>query len=97
VKLLEAFAAGIPVVSTRIGAEGLNSHDGEYCALGDDPREFAQKIVWLFDHPDEAAAMSRRARTHVETNWDLPAATRRLVASYLDVLSTKKRHPPVSR
>ena len=37
VKLLEAFAAGIPVVSTRVGAEGLAVKDGEFCALADDP------------------------------------------------------------
>ncbi len=36
VKLLEAFAAGIPVVSTRLGAEGLADKDGEICALADD-------------------------------------------------------------
>ncbi len=41
VKLLEAFAAGIPVVSTRLGAEGLAANDGEICALADDPDEFA--------------------------------------------------------
>ena len=37
VKLLEAFAAGIPVVSTWVGAEGLAVKDGEFCALADDP------------------------------------------------------------
>ena len=40
VKLLEAFAAGIPVVSTRLGAEGLATMDGEICALADDPAGF---------------------------------------------------------
>ena len=35
VKLLEAFAAGIPVVSTTLGAEGLARKDGEFCALAD--------------------------------------------------------------
>ncbi len=34
VKLLEAFAAGIPVVSTRVGAEGLANQDGEICRAG---------------------------------------------------------------
>ena len=34
VKLLEAFASGIPVVSTRIGAEGLARQDGEFCCAG---------------------------------------------------------------
>ena len=43
VKLLEAFAAGIPVVSTPLGAEGLAAKDGEICALADDPAEFARE------------------------------------------------------
>ena len=37
VKLLEAFASGIPVVSTRMGAEGLARDDGEFCAAGGPP------------------------------------------------------------
>ena len=41
VKLLEAFAAGIPTVSTRLGAEGLATEDGEICGLADDPQQFA--------------------------------------------------------
>ena len=49
VKLLEAFAAGMPVVSTRIGAEGLASVDGEICALADDPQLFADRVVDLIE------------------------------------------------
>ena len=40
VKLLEAFAAGIPVVSTTLGAEGLTATDGDICALADTAEEF---------------------------------------------------------
>src|SRR4029077_11451874 len=54
VKLLEAFAAGIPVVSTRIGAEGLAEKDGEICALADDPVEFAGRILEFFGNPQQA-------------------------------------------
>ena len=55
VKLLEAFAAGMPVVSTRIGAEGLASVDGEICALADDPQLFADRVVTLLT---DAAALA---------------------------------------
>jgi glycosyltransferase involved in cell wall biosynthesis len=82
VKLLEAFAAGIPVVSTRIGAEGLADKDGEVCALADTPADFAAKILRLLDQPEEATAMARRARAHVEHNWDMPTITHRLVEVY---------------
>ena len=90
VKLLEAFAAGIPVVSTRVGAEGLARQDGDLCALADDPAEFAQKILALFDSPDLAAQMAQRARLEVEANWDAAACTRKLLNSYRDALREKR-------
>ena len=58
VKLLEAFAAGIPVVSTHVGAEGLADKDGEICALADDGAAFAGHVVRLLEHPEEAEAMA---------------------------------------
>lgn len=82
VKLLEAFAAGIPVVSTRIGAEGLASVDGETCALADDPEGFAQAILRLLADPAGAAAMAGRARDEVVAKRDMRTMTERLVESY---------------
>src|SRR4029077_3203849 len=71
VKLLEAFAAGIPVISTYIGAEGLARKDGEFCLLEDDPEQFAQKTLRLFDNPAEAAELAGRARREVTEHWDM--------------------------
>jgi glycosyltransferase involved in cell wall biosynthesis len=82
VKLLEAFAAGIPVVSTRIGAEGLATKDQAICRLADDPQEFAQKILELFDKPDQAEEMATRARAEVVENRDMETITKRLIENY---------------
>ena len=82
VKLLEAFAAGIPVVSTRLGAEGLASSDGEICVLADDPDTFAEKTLSLIKNQEEAEAMARRAREHVVSQRDMLQMTQRLVESY---------------
>jgi GT2 family glycosyltransferase len=90
VKLLEAFAAGIPTVSTYIGAEGLARKDGEFCLLADDPEEFAKKALWLFENPREAAELAARARQEVVANWDMAELTRRLEASYREVLREKR-------
>ncbi len=46
-KALEAFAAGTPLVSTRLGVEGLPVQDGENVLLADDAAEFAQVAVRL--------------------------------------------------
>ena len=63
VKLLEAFAAGIPVVSTVVGAEGLAVKDGEFCALADDPAEFAERVLALLRDPERGRGHGRaRAR-----------------------------------
>ena len=91
VKLLEAFAAGIPVVSTGVGAEGLATKDGEFCALADDPREFAARVVGLLRDSEKAAQMAERARVEVEANWDMAAITRKLVESYREMLREKCR------
>jgi glycosyltransferase involved in cell wall biosynthesis len=93
VKLLEAFASGIPVVSTRLGAEGLTTSDGEVCALSDDPEEFADKILYLFEHAEEAREMARRGRAAVEKNWHMPELTRRLIENYRALVRLKRSEP----
>lgn len=95
VKLLEAFASGIPSVSTRIGAEGLGDQDGEFCRLAGDPTGFAQAILDLFDNPGEAAEMAARARTLVERERDITRMTRDLERSYRDALTAKLSHRQV--
>jgi GT2 family glycosyltransferase/glycosyltransferase involved in cell wall biosynthesis len=90
VKLLEAFAAGIPVVSTTVGAEGLAHKDGEFCALADTPEAFADRVVALMATSQAAAEMAARARHEVETNWDMAVLTRRLFESYRELLRQKR-------
>ena len=90
VKLLEAFAAGIPVVSTTVGAEGLAHTDGELCSLADTPEAFADRVLALLANPQMASEMAARARHEVETNWDMAVLTRRLVESYRELLQEKR-------
>ena len=90
VKLLEAFASGIPVVSTTLGAEGLARKDGEFCALADDPRTFADSVIRLLEDSAYAAEMAARARREVETNWDMAVITSRLVDRYRELIVRKR-------
>jgi glycosyltransferase involved in cell wall biosynthesis len=87
VKLLEAFAMGIPSVSTRIGAEGLAANHGEFCRLATDAASFADQVVDLLGNPDPA--MVSRARQEVEQNWDMRVITERLAASYRSAVDAK--------
>lgn len=90
VKLLEAFASGIPCVSTRLGAEGLSTADGEICRLADDPREFANQIVQLFQDPQSAAQMVERARRYVTEERDITRMTERLIEAYKGAVRRKR-------
>ena len=47
VKILESFAHRVPVVSTSLGAEGLEVEDGVHLLLADDPEDFAAATVRL--------------------------------------------------
>lgn len=91
VKLLEAFAAGIPVVSTRLGAEGLAEADGEICALADDPGEFAARVAALFQDPEAGAAMAERARRKLEALWNIERMTAAMVDCYRRTAAAKRR------
>jgi glycosyltransferase involved in cell wall biosynthesis len=90
VKLLEAFAAGIPAVSTTLGAEGLARQDGEFCALADDPAVFAERVLTVLEDAPGAAEMAARARAEVEANWDMAAITRKLVEGYRELVREKR-------
>ena len=68
VSILEAFAAGLPVVSTPVGdipAMMRNQQNGTLVPR-DDPEAMAAAIALLLDAPGEAVTMARRAREEVE-------------------------------
>lgn len=61
-KLVEAMAAGKPVVSTSIGAEGFPVRHGENILLADDPAAWVQAILELLESDDRRAALGEAAR-----------------------------------
>jgi polysaccharide biosynthesis protein PslH len=63
-KIYEAMAARVPVVSTAVGAEGLDVRDGENIAIADSPQEFAERCVALLG---DSAARQRMAARAFET------------------------------
>ena len=72
-KILEAWAAGTPVISTRIGAEGLTYRAGEHLLICDEPREFAEAVAFLLEAPEARAQLAEAGRRLYETNytWDV--------------------------
>ncbi len=93
VKLLEAFAAGIPAVSTTVGAEGLTEAAGTVCELGDTEAEFAKGVLRLLEDPAYARALARRARHAVEQTRDVKQMTRKLEIVYRREAEARRTQP----
>jgi glycosyltransferase involved in cell wall biosynthesis len=69
-KILEAAACGVPVVSTAVGAEGLEFTPGLEIRLHDDPQAFAEAVVGLLADREAARRQATAARARVEALYD---------------------------
>jgi polysaccharide biosynthesis protein PslH len=82
-KILEAAACGVPVVSTSLGAEGLEfEHDSEIL-IADDAEGFAAGIVELLGNGQRCAQIAKAARARVERLYDWEPIGRNLSAQLL--------------
>nr|MDQ5872801.1 glycosyltransferase family 4 protein [Acidobacteriota bacterium] len=75
-KILEAAACGVPVVSTSVGAEGLDLVDGSEILLADTPAEFAGAVSRLLKDPDARRLQAAAARRRVEEGYGWSAIGR---------------------
>lgn len=87
-KIVESMAAGLPVVSTSVGAQGLAVTDGVEMMLADDPADFVRKTVELLAEADLRAAMALTARRFVEENY----SWRSLGARFADLCAATVDH-----
>ena len=69
IKILEAWAYGIPVVSTTVGCEGLGAVDGQTLMIADTPELFARRCVEMILHPDMSRDLSERAFTYAKSHF----------------------------
>jgi glycosyltransferase involved in cell wall biosynthesis len=73
-KILEAFASGVPVVSTAKGVEGLAVKPGVHYLAAETAGEFVAALVALHRDPDLARRLADRARALVSTHYSWGAA-----------------------
>lgn len=81
-KILEAMAAGIPVVSTSIGCEGIKVTPGSDILVADQPDEFAQKIKILSDDNELRTNLITAGKRLVAEHYDWKIIARSLEASW---------------
>jgi glycosyltransferase involved in cell wall biosynthesis len=86
-KLLDFFAAGKAVVSTRIGAEGNAARDGEHLLLRDDKESFAQAVIMLLKDETLRKKLGTNARTLVEQEYSWESIGKRFCDVYEKVIA----------
>jgi polysaccharide biosynthesis protein PslH len=75
-KIYECMAAGLPVVSTTVGAEGLAYTDGKDIAIADSPVDFAQACLRLLADDSARAALASEGLKLVESRFSWEAVSR---------------------
>jgi glycosyltransferase involved in cell wall biosynthesis len=89
VKILEAFARGVPVVTTTVGYEGIEATPGEHLLAADDPAGFADAVVRLAQDELLARRLTRNARRLVKAKYDWRGVGQALDVVY-DGLSVRR-------
>jgi polysaccharide biosynthesis protein PslH len=72
IKILEAMAIGTPVVSTPMGAEGIEAEDGVHLLLGETVHDVARQTCRLLSDPALGQALARNARDLVRDRYQWP-------------------------
>ena len=82
IKILEALSLGRAVVSTSLGAEGLDLRDQEHIIIADSAKAFANAIMRLKKHPEIASSLARGGRDWVLKNHDNKKLNKALLEFY---------------
>ena len=83
-KNLAAMASQLPIVSTKVGVEGLKVKDKVHVLIGNTPEKIAQLIIKVIESPKLAEKLATTTRRHVEENFDW-----RKIAVSLDAIYQK--------
>lgn len=70
VRILEAFARGMPVVTTTVGLEGIQAEPGTDVLVADTPEEFAQAAIRLLNDQDMQEQLSKNGRRLAQEKYD---------------------------
>jgi polysaccharide biosynthesis protein PslH len=99
-KILEALAWQIPVVTTTIGCEGIGVEDAQQVLVADEPEEMSAAILRVGRDADLARSLRREGRRFVEAGYSLPAAgaaTSRIYRECLEALAADGAAEPGHR
>ncbi len=86
IKIVENMALSRPMVSTTIGAEGIDIKNEEDILLRDQPEAFAKAIVELLNNDDLRDRLSKNAREKAKAKYDSKMLGKTLVEFYTNLI-----------
>lgn len=84
-KILESMSSGTPVITTKLGNEGIKARDNEEIIICDKPEEFSSKTSLLLTDDYLYEKISRNSRKFIEKNFDWKNIAVKLNSVYTDV------------
>ena len=90
IKVLEAMAAGLAVVTTPVGAEGIEAQEGVHFLVGNTGEELARHTIVLLQNPSRRAQMGEGAREFIQSNYDFERSARNFEWTLLKLLSERQ-------
>ena len=93
-KILEAMAAGSPIVATSRSLTGTPLIDGQHAIIADDDAKFAESIIKLLDEPGLRDSLSREARRKVEAEYSWTSITSAFEELYREILAPHGQSQP---
>ena len=95
-KVLEAMAAGLPVVTTDQGSSGLKVENGRHYLGSEDPQALAQILADALGHPSRLHQVAEAGRAYVKAEHDWAVAAAQLEAVYTRLIAFAHSLPPNS-
>ena len=86
VKIIEGMALGRVIISTVIGAEGIDYKDGDNILIANNAKEFNDKLTWLKANPEKLYEIGQNGKKLVETYYNNQRITEKLLSFYDKVL-----------
>src|SRR5258706_6805895 len=69
-KILEAMASGVPVITTELGATGIDAKDGKELLVRETPEAFSEALEYLLINKDVYESIRKEGKKFVETNYN---------------------------
>lgn len=90
IKIIESMAMGKTVITTMIGAEGIQYSEYNNIIIADTPTKIVETICRITDNPDEIRRIGKNARKLIEDLYDNKKIIERLLIFYDEISQTKK-------